>query len=211
MKPPTDGAAKGGPAALWNRRWKGAAEGRAVTLLGKWMFKAKAGALRNVLGTVSVRTAIEVGCGLGHTLAAVRSAGVEAVGVDISSEAVAHCLRKGLPASVRDLSEIEDRYDLVVSDGLLEHVLNFEPLAERMMSVSRDYVLLIQPNHDSLMGKTLAFLAEILGPRANVPEYHYRIRDFVGVFDRGGFRLVRSLPVFGDVFRLLLFRKEERP
>jgi len=196
---------------VWKKRWRGAAGRRAVTPLGKWMFRSKSRALRKILGTVSVRTAIEIGCGFGYTLSAIRKAGIDAVGIDISPEAVSACARQGLPVRQKDLAEVEERYDLVSSDGLLEHFLNFQPVAERLMGISREYVLLIQPNHDSLAGKILALLAEILRRGVNVHEYNYRIRDFVGVFERGGFRLVRNVPVFADVFRLLVFRKDGSP
>ena len=68
-------------------------------------------------------------------------------------------------------------------------------------------MLLIQPNHDSFRGKTLAYLAELIRGDENVFEYNYRIKDFIDVFHRNGFQIVNNYPVFFNVFRLLLFRK----
>lgn len=90
---------------------------------------------------------------------------------------------------------------------MLEHFINFEPYARHMMRISRKYVLLIQPNHDSFWGKTLVYLSEILRRNDNIYEYNYRIMDFIGVFNRNGFSLEQNRPVFLDVFRLLLFKK----
>jgi len=195
---------------LWEKRWAGAGRGRTISFIGKRMFKAKAEVLRDVLKDIPVETAIEVGCGLGYTLEVIQQAGIDVIGIDVSSQAVSHCRKKGLAVSHKDLEQVEDRYDLVSSDGLLEHFLNFEPSAERLMRISKKYVLLIQPNHDSLSGKAVAFFAEILRGRTNVYEYNYRILDFVDVFERHDFRLIKNRAIFFNVFRLLLF-KQGRP
>ena len=108
---------------------------------------------------------------------------------------------------LRKMEDVKEQYDLVSSDGMLEHFLNFEPYAQHLMRISRRYVLLIQPNHDSFCGKTLAYLSELLRGDANVFEYNYRIRDFISVFSRYGFEIAKNSPIFFDVFRLLLFRK----
>jgi hypothetical protein len=75
------------------------------------------------------------------------------------------------------------------------------------MRISRRYVLLIQPNHDSFVGKTLAYLSEILKGGKNVYEYNYRIIDFISIFAADGFKIVKNEKIFLDVFRLLLFEK----
>jgi SAM-dependent methyltransferase len=80
-------------------------------------------ALRAVGGT---RTLLEVGCGGGSFLAAVRERGIDGEGIDLNPEAVARARAKGLPASVIDLSNIAQaspsRYDTVVAFQTLEHV-----------------------------------------------------------------------------------------
>jgi hypothetical protein len=85
--------------------------------------------------------------------------------------------------------------------------LNFEPYARLLMNISNNYVLLIQPNHDSFCWKTLAYLAELIRGRENVFEYNYRIKDFINVFQNNGFEITKNYPIFRDVFRLLLFKK----
>jgi len=103
---------------------------------------------------------------------------------------------------------VSEQYDLVSSDGMLEHFLNFEPYARHLMRISRRYVLLIQPNHDSFRGKTAAYLAELLRRDENIFEYNYRIKDFISVFSQHGFKVIGNYPIFSDVFKLLLFEKE---
>ncbi len=129
--------------------------------------------------------------------------------VDVSSHAVSVCTNKGLNVTQRKLEDVTEKHDLVSSDGMLEHFLNFEPYALQLMNISNNYVLLIQPNHDSFFGKTIAYLAELIRGRENVFEYNYRIKDFIAVFRNNGFEIIKNRPVFADVFRLLLFKKIE--
>jgi len=197
------------PAETWEKRWAAAGRGGGLTGLGRWMLRTKVRALREVLAGMEAASMIEIGCGLGHTGLVFRNAGFEYFGIDISPTAVSVSQSRGLRAERMDLRDVRDMFDLVASDGLLEHALDFEPLARDMMRISRRHVLLIQPNHGSVSGKLLARLSEIFRGRTNVREYDHRIEDFVRVFAAGGFALVRDVPVFADVFRLLLF--ERRP
>lgn len=192
----------------WDKRWEGSEEEERLTCMGRMMFKAKEKVLASVIKDISLGKIIEVGCGLGHTMEVYKKSGLNCVGIDISSHAVSVCRNKGLNVSQRRLEDISEKYDLVSSDGMLEHFLNFEPYAQQLMNISNNYVLLIQPNHDSFLGKTLAYLAELVRGRENVFEYNYRIKDFITVFQNNGFEIIKNYPIFCDVFRLLLFKKE---
>jgi cyclopropane fatty-acyl-phospholipid synthase-like methyltransferase len=113
------------------------------------MFKAKKCVLINAIKDLSIDTVIEVGCGLGHTMEVYKKNVLNCVGVDVSHHAVSVCRNKGLNVTQRKLEDITEKYDMVSSDGMLEHFLNFEPYARLLMNISNNYVLLIQPNHDS--------------------------------------------------------------
>ena len=191
----------------WDKRWEGSEEEERLTFIGKIMFKAKEKVLATAIKDITNANVIEVGCGLGHTMEVYKKNGLNCVGIDVSSHAISVCRNKGLNVTQRKLEDITEKYDLVSSDGMLEHFLNFEPYAQQLMNISKDYVLLIQPNHDSFWGKTLAYLAELLRGRENVFEYNYRIKDFITVFQNNGFMITGNYPIFCDVFRLLLFKK----
>ena len=191
----------------WDKRWKGSEEEERLTFIGKIMFKAKEKILATAINDITNANVIEVGCGLGHTMEVYKKNGLNCVGIDVSSHAISVCRNKGLNVTQRKLEDITEKYDLVSSDGMLEHFLNFEPYAQQLMNISKDYILLIQPNHDSFWGKTLAYLAELLRGRENVFEYNYRIKDFITVFQNNGFMITGNYPIFCDVFRLLLFKK----
>jgi len=192
----------------WEKRWENAQKKGRVSFLGKRMFKAKKKTLGKALEGLKVETVIEIGCGLGHTLEVFQEKGIPYRGIDISLNAVSFCQKKGFNAIQKNVEDVVDQYDLVSSDGMLEHFLDFEPCAKHLMRISKKYVLLIQPNHDSLTGKTFAYLAEIFRSHLNVYEYNYRIRDFIDVFERNDFKLFRNYSIFFNVFRLLLFKKK---
>jgi len=191
----------------WDKRWEGSEDEERLTCIGKMMFNAKEKVLATAIKDITITNVIEVGCGLGHTMEVYNKNGLNCVGIDVSYHAVSVCRNKGLNVTQRKLEDITEKYDLVSSDGMLEHFLNFEPYAQLLMNISKNYVLLIQPNHDSFWGKTLVYLAELLRGRENVFEYNYRIKDFITVFQNNGFMITGNYPIFCDVFRLLLFKK----
>lgn len=72
---------------------------------------------------------LDIGCGLGDMLAALRKEGYTDVsGVDISGEAVAHCKSMGLDvAKVREVADISvgegvRRFDMIIMSHVLEHI-----------------------------------------------------------------------------------------
>lgn len=193
----------------WEERWGDAHGGGKLTALGRLMFRAKRRAILAVLEELRPATICEVGCGLGYTMSYIREAGFPCTGIDASAAAVRFCRDRGLDVRHLRLEEMEERYDLISSDGMLEHFLNFEPFARHLMRVSRRYVMLIQPNHGSFCGMTLVYLANLLRGGVNMYEYNYRIEDFIRVFAEHGFVNIRNVPVFLDVFRLLVFERQE--
>jgi len=193
---------------VWDKRWRDDNPFLLQTAIGLMMFRAKEKALARTVSGLDIQKVIEVGCGLGHTLSFYQKAGFDCIGIDTSSNAIAVCNKKGLSAVLQRVEDVNKQYDLVSSDGMLEHFLNFEPYARHMMRISSRFVLLIQPNHGSFCGKTLVYFAELFRKDKNVFEYNYRIEDFISVFSKYGFRIIQNRPIFFDVFRLLLFKKE---
>ena len=193
---------------IWEKRWQGSENEEKLTFLGKLMFGAKLKVMSRSLKGLDIKSAIEVGSGLGYTLSLFEHLGYSAIGIDISETSIKVCKNKGLHVRQQSLETVRDTFDLVSSDGLLEHFLNFEPYAMELMRISEKYVLLIQPNHDSFRGKTIAYFAELTKSHKNVFEYNYRIKDFIKVFSNHGFDVVANKPVFFNVFRLLLFKRK---
>ncbi len=192
----------------WDKFW-GKDEKEPMTLFGRISTMARMKALRKVIQSLDIKTAIELGCGFGRTLQLLKDVGLDYVGIDVSPNAIALCKKKGLRAKVGKLEEEANQYDLVASEGMLEHFLNFEPYAKHFMRLSRRYVLLIQPNHSSFWGRTFYYLATLVRGHINVFEYNYQPQDYISVFGNNGFKVVKDEPVFFDTSRLLLFERKE--
>jgi SAM-dependent methyltransferase len=193
--------------ATWDKRWKGSENKERITFIGNMMFSAKQRAIKKVLDKIKIKNMLEVGSGLGYTLSVFSSAGVDAQGIDISEYAVAVCKKKGLNVRLERLEDVREKFELVSSDGLLEHFEEFRPYALDMMRASSKYLLLIQPDHGSIIGRLAVFLADLLRGRENVKEYDHPISSFIKIFQENGFILNENMPIFGGVFRLLLFKK----
>jgi len=77
---------------------------------------------RSELDDYNVKTLLDVGCGRGGFMERMISDGVKCKGVDLSSLMVEECKAKGLDAECIDVSEVDGKYDAVVS---IFDVLNF--------------------------------------------------------------------------------------
>jgi len=190
----------------WESSWKRDKKHN-LTWVGKLTLRFKQKALKEILNITKPSMAIDVGCGLGYTLLTFDRVGIKAIGIDVSPTAIKVCQDKGLNAVQKKMEEVADRYDFVFSDGLLEHFLNFEPYAQHLMRISSRYVCLIQPDHESFSGKTLVYFRDLLKGSKNIFEYNYRIKDFISIFEKYGFKLVLERSVCGRISRLLLFQE----
>jgi len=111
---------------------------------------------------------LDVGCGAGHLLEALRSAGYQDVrGVDISPEAVAIAQRKGLSvaeADLRDyLRDVVEGFDLICAFDVIEHFDKDEVLE----------VLKLLWQHLKPAGSLMIQTPNAVSPWAA----HYRYRD----------------------------------
>ncbi|MCK4539866.1 methyltransferase domain-containing protein [Candidatus Parcubacteria bacterium] len=190
----------------WNNRWADNDE-KNLTFVGKLMLKSKQAALKNVLKKINPKSAIDVGCALGYTLSVFQDLNIKTLGIDISKNAIEICKKKELNAIQKRLEDVEEKFEFVFSDGMLEHFLNFEPIAKNLMDISSKYVCITQTDHGSFTGKTSIYLAEILRGGKNVLEYNYRIEDFIYIFKKNNFKLIKNQNLFNGIFKILLFKK----
>lgn len=143
--------------------------------------------------SVSPATILDVGCGEGYVLEALRNAGVGAklVGIDLSEEAIADArARLGDAATFRvqdahALCESDERFDLVMMLEVLEHIDSPRRMLETLARLTGRYVLLSVPWEPFFRG--LNFLrGRHIRDWGNDPEH-------INHWDRRGFlRLVGS-------------------
>jgi len=77
---------------------------------------------RSELDTYKPKTLLDIGCGRGGFMERMISDGVKCKGIDLSSIMVEECRAKGLDAECIDISEVNGKYDAIVS---IFDVLNF--------------------------------------------------------------------------------------
>lgn len=188
----------------WETHWQNE---KKPTILGRLIFARKVKALASIISNIACQTALDVGCGLGYTLAQLEKCGLKATGIDVSPFAVFTCRKKGLTAVESCVDEVVSTYDLVLSDGLLEHFLDFEPYACHLMRLSKKFVIIIQSDHETFIMKLLFLLEHVLRRGKNVYEYNFMVSDYVKVFQKNGFELLVSRSAFFSGFKLLVFKK----
>jgi galactose-1-phosphate uridylyltransferase len=116
--------------------------------------------------------------------------------------------KKRLNVKYTDLFRIRKKYDLVMSDGILEHNIDFKPMVKKMCSLSNKYVWIIQPDHSTKIIRLLLLLEAILKPNCNVHEYNFTINDYIDAFSKEKFELERTTTLFFGGYVTLLFRKK---
>lgn len=92
---------------------------------------------------------MDAGCGTGKLASYWLNEGYNVLGVDISDGALAITNKKGVKTLKADILKglpIEDNtFDLVYSDGLLEHFIDPEPILAELFRVSKQYVFTTVP------------------------------------------------------------------
>ena len=199
--------------STWEEEWQ---EFKGLNPFGKMLAKAERKTMKRILGKINLKSnskIIDIGCGTGKNLVFFKKLGFQnTIGIDISKTGLGICGKRGLRLgkdvfnmNATNTSFKSNKFDLVFSDGLLEHFKNFTPLVKEMCRISNEYVLLFQPNHFSLYGKLISLLN-----RRPVKEYTYSIDDYNKSFKKFGFDLVYSKGYnFNEHFALLFKRREK--
>ena len=163
---------------------------------------------------------IDVGCASGRTLQFFRSNGFQnSVGVDVSRDSIKMCNNKGFETG-KDvfLSNITENkfkassFDLVFAEGLLEHFKDMQPVVDAMCRLSKNYVLILQPNHTSISLRRYVYrfleISYIVAMRRTfVYEIPYTVKDYENAFEKAGFKLVKSFDLVMKSGWGLLFKK----
>ena len=188
----------------WDDIW-GRFEG--ISLFGRRLKGEQAKALAKIVSELKLpkdSKIIDVGCGIGANLVIFRNLGYSnSIGIDTSQNALEisarlFALRKGKDTflmDARNIKFLDNSFDLVFSDGLLEH---FEDppldIVGELCRISKKWILLFQPNQTSLFGR-VKWLYQKLGKASWAKEYPYSKRDYVTMFAKFRF----SLAGFGSI------------
>lgn len=95
---------------------------------------------------------LDVGCGYGRTLRALKSAGIDALGIDVNAEIVASNIRAGFDACLPEAFRARGlTADVIVMSHVVEH---FEP--SRLLAFMDDYLDYLRPGGHLVLATPLA-------------------------------------------------------
>lgn len=200
----------------WDSIWS---EHTELNWLGRRLKKSQRKAVVVALGKMKLdkdARIVDVGCGTGSMMKFFREIGYgNTIGIDFSKESLKVCERHFGFKRSKDVFYMDARktkfanksFDLVFSDGTIEHLPEIETVAREMCRISRKYIFLFQPNQKSLFGlvKELAFK---MNKASWDKEYSYSKSDYMRAFGKNGFRLAGSGSVNMNEMMWLLFRRE---
>jgi len=152
---------------------------------------------------------LEIGAGSGRALYTVACSYPKALGIDYSGMAIKRCQDKRLNVIKMDGSKTSfknEEFDLVFSEGVLEHYNNMDVLVKEMVRITKNYVLMIQPNPHSIVRHIRDIFWKISG-KAHANEILYQVEDYTKVMERRNFTLVEHEKSFLGMFDIMLFKR----
>lgn len=134
---------------------------------------------------LSASKPIEIGCGTGGVLAHLTKYNKASMGIDINKGAIEFAKKKGLNAKYADLFKLNDKFDLVWSSHMFEHLLDFKPFLKKFEEITTKdaKVILIVPN------------SEKMGEPPHSPHiFNFYMKTFVQMIEsKSSLRLVRKI------------------
>jgi len=203
--------------SMWERYWASEKQSTIVGTFTRWLYFHILRKALNKLDIDEKSKFLDMGCGKGVTLNEFRKAGFRnSIGIDMSERGLQHCqkdfnfqLNKDVFKMDATKSSFPNRsFEVVFSEGLLEHFANYTPYVKEMIRLSNKYVIIIQPNHMSLEGAFLNFAWLLLRKNAGgVLELTYPINHFIKTFEYLGFKCSKKIHSVANV--ILVFERQK--
>jgi len=202
----------------WERHWEmGGSLEAAASPLGRNLRKQRLALLVQLLSKLDkTLSAIDMGCGNGSTLSVLRSVGFsDSIGIEYTEmgiEAAEHNgFKRGLDIFQMDAkaTSFPDRhFGLVFSEGLWEHFSDPTPFMDEFIRIADKYIMVIQPNHFSLVGYLMKVGWELLNSeKGGVKEYSFKLEYFTKYLKERGFNLIEIRSTLFNEQSVMLFRR----
>lgn len=201
---------------LWDRYYRT----YRPTVLGRIMYNSQRKLLKKVMNEIPrTMKLIDIGCGKGSTLSSFRDWGFKnSIGIDLSTVGLNECEKIGFKIGSdvflvdgTDTKYPSKSFDIVFSEGLLEHYEDFTPFIKEWCRISRDKVVIVQPNHFCLFSQVIQFLWDLFRQNSGgIKELTYRLEDFYKVFDLYGFDLVSTSFTQLKVNAVIVFESQDK-
>jgi 2-polyprenyl-3-methyl-5-hydroxy-6-metoxy-1,4-benzoquinol methylase len=120
---------------------------------GYGVSKRRLSAILFLLGNIKNKKIIDIGCGNGYLGKALKEKKAIVHGCDISNDAVSQAKKEldrafQFDASSNNFEEIEEKYDIIISTELIEHLLEPEKFLENLKKILKPdgFIVLTTPN-----------------------------------------------------------------
>ena len=199
----------------WNKAW----DKYESNFLGRKLHKERIKVIGKILTIPKTSSIIDVGCGCGDTLSIIRGLGyLNSVGIDAAESSMVVCQDKynfKLNIDIFFKNAMQTGYpdksvDMVFSQGMLEHYDDcgdFNRIVKEICRLSRQWVLLLQPDQDSLFG-LVKKLWENTGHSSWAKEFYYNKKYYVYTMENNCFKLIKSGSVNWKEEMYLLFERD---
>jgi ubiquinone/menaquinone biosynthesis C-methylase UbiE len=161
---------------------------------------------------------LELGCGRGDLLAALRPA--RGVGIDFSGEMIRRARVRHphlcfLEADAHDLSTLNERFDVIVLSDLVNDLWDVQRLLEGLARVVHAGTRLIINTYSRLWEAPLALVAALGLAKPNLYQNWLTVGDLANLLNLAGFEVIRvspeilwplPTPVLADVFDRVLVK-----
>ena len=146
-------------------------------------------------------TVLEIGCGAGGILNYFAKKGFKVTGCDFGSEYIEYGKQKGLDLFVGSIDDVKEKYDLIIINHVLEHIVNPSDFINKIKKILNQNGLLYigVPGIDCIPEYYKYNLLEYL---QNAHVYHYYENTLENLLISNGFELVSSNKYIQAVFKI---------
>ncbi|MDG2467718.1 MAG: class I SAM-dependent methyltransferase [Pirellulaceae bacterium] len=158
--------------------------------------------IRSRLNLSSRPRVLDVGCSIGATLEAARQIGWDAVGVDVSQDAVDYCCQRDLSAQKVDglrLPFPDNEFDVVVNWHVIEHVADVQATLAEWHRVIRPGGMLVMETPDAASPRVRKRGASYRKFWAPEHTYTFTYQNLKRFIERAGLTVERT-PKLGSLF-----------
>lgn len=203
----------------WKRHWKEHSSLEdSGSILGNFLRQQRFKIVRSLLKSLPKNfTVLDMGCGGGTSLQNLKQTGfTNLTGIDFTQESVTRCQQQGFIPNknvylmdAKQTSFPSSSFDIVFSEGLWEHFLDPRPYMAEACRLSKNYIIVIQPNHFSLFGRLMNIGWTLLGSeKGGVPEYPFTMSYFTTFLSYYNFKLIKTKSTPLNEQKILLYKKQ---
>ena len=146
--------------------------------------RERARLLERYCGDLKNKKILDVGCGNGYCLAALKETGAKCVGAELSEKWARFTMEKtGLPVYNEPLENFPEKdFDIITIFDVIEHIEQPVPFitAARNLLKPKGHILIYTPNFDSFSIKIMGDYSNNISPNGHVNLFSYEPLEYLG-------------------------------